>query len=58
MNQIKMYDRVGSVLRVETVINEPDAFKVRKRVWPEYAYVLTPHSLEPEPSVASEDSQR
>ena len=27
-----MYDRVGSVLRVETVINPPDAFKVRKRV--------------------------
>lgn len=35
MNWIKMYDKVGSVLRVETVINEPDAFKVRKRVWRE-----------------------
>lgn len=32
MNWIKMYDKAGSVLRVETVINEPDAFKVRKRV--------------------------
>jgi hypothetical protein len=30
-----MYDKVGSVLRVETVINESDAFKVRKRVWRE-----------------------
>lgn len=27
-----MYDKAGSVLRVETVINEPEAFKVRKRV--------------------------
>jgi hypothetical protein len=32
MNWIKMYDKAGSVLRVETVINEPEAFKVRKRV--------------------------
>jgi len=32
MNWIKMYDKAGSVLRVETVINQPDAFKVRKRV--------------------------
>ncbi len=32
MNWIKMYDKGGSVLRVETVINEPEAFKVRKRV--------------------------
>ena len=29
---IKMYDKAGSVLRVETVINQPEAFKVRKRV--------------------------
>lgn len=35
MNWIKMYDKIGSVLRVETVINEPDAFRVRKRVWRE-----------------------
>jgi hypothetical protein len=35
MNWIKMYDKVGSVLRVETVINQPDAFKMRKRVWRE-----------------------
>ena len=32
MNWIKIYDKAGSVLRVETVINQPDAFKVRKRV--------------------------
>ncbi len=32
MNWIKMYDKAGSVLRVETVINEPEAFRVRKRV--------------------------
>ena len=32
MNWIKMYDKAGSVLRVETVINQPEAFKVRKRV--------------------------
>lgn len=32
MNWIKMYDKAGSVLRVETVINQPDAFTVRKRV--------------------------
>ncbi len=31
MNWIKMYDKAGSVLRVETVINRPEAFKVRKR---------------------------
>jgi len=31
MNWIKMYDKAGSVLRVETVINEPEAFKVRNR---------------------------
>ncbi len=33
MNWIKMYDKSGSVLRVETVINQPEAFKMRKRVW-------------------------
>ena len=32
MNWIKMYDKAGSVLRVETVINQPDAFTIRKRV--------------------------
>ena len=32
MNWIKMYDKIGSLQRVETVINEPEAFKVRKRV--------------------------
>jgi hypothetical protein len=35
MNWIKMYDKAGSVLRVETVINQPDVFKMRKRVWRE-----------------------
>ena len=33
MNWIKMYDKAGSVLRVEMVINQPDAFKMRKRLW-------------------------
>jgi hypothetical protein len=32
MNWIKMYDKAGSVLRVETAINQPDAFTVRTRV--------------------------
>jgi hypothetical protein len=32
MNWITMCDKAGSVLRVETVINQPEAFKVRKRV--------------------------
>ncbi|MGH6636493.1 MAG: hypothetical protein ACRED0_10320 [Gammaproteobacteria bacterium] len=32
MHWIKMYDKAGSVLLVETVINQPEAFKVRKRV--------------------------
>ena len=32
MNWIKMYDKAGSVLRVEMVINDPTAFKVRKQV--------------------------
>lgn len=32
MNWIKMYDKVGSVLRIETVINQPEVFRVRKRV--------------------------
>jgi hypothetical protein len=31
----RRYDKVGSVLRVETVINAPAAFKVRQRVWRE-----------------------
>ena len=34
MNWIKMYDKAGSVLRVEMVINDPEAFKVRKQVRP------------------------
>ena len=32
MNWINMVDKAGSVLRVETVINPPDAFTVRQRV--------------------------
>jgi hypothetical protein len=32
MNWIKIYDKAGSVLRVEMVINDPEAFKVRKQV--------------------------
>jgi len=31
-NWLKMYDKAGSVLRVEMVINEPEGFKVRKQV--------------------------
>lgn len=31
-NWIKMYDKFGVVLRVETVINQPEEFKVRRRV--------------------------
>jgi hypothetical protein len=31
-NWIKMYDKAGSILRIETVINQPDEFRVRRRV--------------------------
>jgi hypothetical protein len=31
-NWIKMYDKAGTVLRVEMVINNPEEFRVRKRV--------------------------
>jgi hypothetical protein len=31
-NWIKMYDKQGLVLRIETVINKPDEFKIRRRV--------------------------
>jgi hypothetical protein len=31
-NSIKMYDKAGSVLRIETTINNPARFKVRRRV--------------------------
>jgi hypothetical protein len=31
-NWLKMYDKGGSVLRLEMVINEPEGFKVRKQV--------------------------
>ena len=32
-NWLKMYDKHGLVLRVETVINRPYEFKVRRRAW-------------------------
>src|SRR5262249_50246730 len=31
-NGLKMYDKLGQVLRIETVINNPREFKVRRRV--------------------------
>jgi hypothetical protein len=31
-NWIKMYDKAGMVLRIETVINNPEEFKVRRKV--------------------------
>jgi hypothetical protein len=31
-NWIKMYDKAGTVLRVETVINQPEEFRVRRRM--------------------------
>ena len=31
-NWIKMYDKAGSILRIETVINQPELFRVRRRV--------------------------
>jgi len=31
-NWIKMYDKAGMVLRIETVINNPEEFKVRKKI--------------------------
>jgi len=31
-NWLKMYDKSGLVLRVETVINNPEEFRVRKKV--------------------------
>ena len=30
-NSIKMYDKAGSVVRIETTINNPDRFKVRRK---------------------------
>src|SRR5437867_13297290 len=30
-NSFKMYNKAGSVLRLETVMNEPDGFTVRKQ---------------------------
>jgi hypothetical protein len=32
-NSIKMYDKQGSVLRIETTINNPRRFKVRRKGW-------------------------
>jgi hypothetical protein len=39
MNWIKMHDKAGSVLRVEMVINDPTAFKVREQVVRDGAHV-------------------
>src|SRR5262245_30070524 len=33
-NRLKMYDKQGLVLRIETVINDPRQFKVRRRLGP------------------------
>src|SRR6185369_10198237 len=30
-NKLKMYDKAGSVLRIETTINDPTEFRVRRR---------------------------
>ncbi len=30
-NWLKMYDKFGQILRVETVINDPREFRVRRR---------------------------
>jgi hypothetical protein len=32
-NWLKMYEKAGWILRVETVINDPEEFRVRRRVW-------------------------
>jgi len=32
-NWLKMYNKAGSVLRLEMVINDPTEFKIRKKVW-------------------------
>jgi hypothetical protein len=39
-NWLKMYDKDGSVLRVEMVINNPEEFKVRKKVARKNKHVL------------------
>ena len=38
-NWLKMYDKAGLVLRVEMVINNPEEFKVRKRVLRKHKWV-------------------
>ena len=37
-----MVDKAGSVLRVATVINPPDAFTVRKRAWEKAGHAMGP----------------
>jgi hypothetical protein len=37
-----MYNKEGSVLRVETVINQPDEFKIRRRVRRQGRHVMAP----------------
>jgi hypothetical protein len=39
-NWLKMYDKDGSVLRVEMVINNPEEFKVRKKVMRKHKRVM------------------
>ena len=39
-NWIKMYNKEGSVLRVETVINQPDEFRIRRRVRRQARHVM------------------
>lgn len=39
-NSIKMYDKAGSILRIETTINNPRPFKTRRRVLREGRYSL------------------
>lgn len=39
-NWLKMYDKHGLVLRIETVINRPYEFKVRRRAWRQGREVL------------------
>ena len=40
-NSIKMYDKQGTVLRIETTINNPKRFKVRRRVTRQGEEVMT-----------------
>jgi hypothetical protein len=39
-NWLKMYNKAGSVIWLETVINEPEGFKVRKQVTRDRKHVM------------------